>query len=107
MPRAIDGLRRAGKLTEAAKAAAEGRQALRGFRLLDIDSAVRFRAGGPFAVQLRSLDAIHVATALVWRDRNPDIELTFASHDERVARAAQAHGLTVIGWPEAARRTAQ
>lgn len=102
VPRAIDGLRRAGKLTEAAaaQAAAEARDALRGFRLMEIDPAVRLRAGAPFAVQLRSLDAIHVASALLYRERNPEVEFTVATHDERVARAAQAHGLTVVGWPE-------
>jgi predicted nucleic acid-binding protein len=102
VPRAIDALRRAGKLTngEAARAAAEGRELVRASNLIEIDAAVRLRAAGPFSVPLRSLDAIHVATALIYRERNPELALTFATHDERVARAAQAHGLTVIGWPE-------
>ena len=101
VPRAIDSLRRGGKLTEAeaAKAAAEGREVMRACKLIEIAAAVRLRAAGPFAVPLRSLDAIHVATALLYRERHPEEAFSFATHDERVARAAQAHGLTVIGWP--------
>ncbi len=101
-PRAIDRLRRDGELTERASVQAwsRGRGALRAFRLMDIDAAVRFRAGGPFALPVRSLDAIHLASALLWQEAHPEAELVVATHDERLARAAQAHGLTVIGWPE-------
>ena len=49
---------------------------------------------------LRSLDAIHLASALLWHEAHPEEELIMATHDERVAKAAQAHGLGVIGWPE-------
>lgn len=102
VPRAIDFLRHAGKLSdeEAAIAAADARALLRGFDLLEIDAAVRLRAAGPLAMPLRSLDAIHLASALRWQEHHPDEELTFATHDERLARAAQAHGLGVVGWPE-------
>ena len=51
-PRAIDSLRRAGELSEehAVIAAADGRTALRGFQLIEIDAVVRLRAGGPLAL---------------------------------------------------------
>lgn len=102
VPRAIERLRLAGELAEetAIVAAARARELLRAFRLVDIDPAVRLRAGGPFAVPVRSLDAIHLASALLWREAHPDEELVMATHDERVARAARAHGLSVIGWPD-------
>jgi hypothetical protein len=57
------------------------------------------RAGGPLGAPLRSLDAIHLASALRWREENPEEQLTFTTHDERLARAAQMHGFTVVGWP--------
>jgi hypothetical protein len=42
------------------------------------------------------LDAIHLSTALAWRDaRNTD--LTMATHDTALATAARAVGLQVIG----------
>jgi predicted nucleic acid-binding protein len=100
-PRAIDALQRAGELSEeqAVRSVAAGGQALRGFYLIELDAPVRFRAGGPLGAPLRSLDAIHLASALRWREQNPDKELMFATHDERLARAARMHGLAVIGWP--------
>lgn len=101
VPRALDRLRQAGDMEEAdAVAAAErGRAALRAFRLMEIDAAVRLRASGPFAVQVRSLDAIHLASALLWHEAHADEELVVATHNERLARAARAHGLSVVGWP--------
>lgn len=42
---------------------------------------------------LRSLDALHLATALSVRD---DIG-AFVTYDERLAEAAEAHGLPVVG----------
>jgi len=54
------------------------------------------RAGDPFPVHLRSLDAIHLATALRLRDgRTPD--LVFATHDRQLGRAAEALGFEVLG----------
>ena len=102
VPRAIDRLRRSGELAEVAAIAAvtRARELLRAFRLMEIDPAVRLRAGGPFALPLRSLDAIHLASALLWREANPDEDVVIATHDERMARAAQAHGLKANGWPE-------
>lgn len=103
VPRAIEFLRAAGKLNDdaAAAALADGREMLRGFDIMEIDALVRRRASGPLGLPLRSLDAIHLASALLWRERFGD-ELSFATHDERLARAAQTHGLGVIGWPEPA-----
>jgi hypothetical protein len=102
VPRAIHRLHHAGDLTEEAAfaAAARARELLRAFRLMEIDPAVRLRAGGPFAVQVRSLDAIHLASALLWQESHAEAELVVATHDERVGRAALAHGLRVLGWPE-------
>jgi predicted nucleic acid-binding protein len=101
VPRAIERLRVAGDLSEdaAIDAAARGKDALRAFRLLELEPAIRMRAGGPFALPLRSLDAIHLASALLWQEAHPNEELVMATHDERVARASRAHGLRVVGWP--------
>ena len=52
------------------------------------------RAGNPFPVEpVRTLDAVHLASALVARSEQPDIELL--SLDERVRRNAQALGFAV------------
>jgi hypothetical protein len=45
---------------------------------------------------LGTLDAIHFATAILWLDREEG-EVTMATHDQALARAARASGLAVIG----------
>lgn len=54
------------------------------------------RASQSFPVALGTLDAIHLTTALLWREveREP---LVMATHDSTLALAARAHALTVIG----------
>ena len=54
------------------------------------------RAGQPFPTPLGTLDAVHLATALLWRDTRAE-ELTLATHDRALALAARASGLAVIG----------
>ena len=54
------------------------------------------RASAPFPTPLGTLDAIHLATALAWRDTQ-GTELTMATHDRALATAARASGLQVVG----------
>jgi predicted nucleic acid-binding protein len=54
------------------------------------------RAAQPFPVVLGTLDAIHLATALLWRERS-DADLLMATHDAALGLAAQAVGFRVIG----------
>jgi predicted nucleic acid-binding protein len=54
------------------------------------------RASQPLPTPLGTLDAIHLATALHWREsREPD--LVFATHDAALALAARSCGLRVSG----------
>jgi len=54
------------------------------------------RAGDPFPVSLRTLDAIHLATALRLREGHaPD--LVFATHDRRLGAAARVFDFEVVG----------
>ena len=46
--------------------------------------------------ELGTLDAIHLATALLWKEFE-HTELVMATHDRALATAAQAHGFTAIG----------
>ena len=53
-------------------------------------------AAGPFPTVVRALDAIHVATAVLWRAQTgPDF--VFATHDTQQATAARALGFDVVG----------
>jgi predicted nucleic acid-binding protein len=45
---------------------------------------------------LKSLDSIHLASALLWR-RSEKKQLLFCTHDRRLALAAQASDLEVLG----------
>jgi hypothetical protein len=56
------------------------------------------RASQPLPTSLGTLDAIHLATALLWRDRLPE-ELVMATHDRALATAARACGFLVLGSP--------
>ncbi|MGE3489492.1 MAG: type II toxin-antitoxin system VapC family toxin [Vicinamibacterales bacterium] len=79
--RALDRLRARG---------ADPRNHLRGFFLIDLSRDVRDLAA-KIAPELRSLDAIHLATAL-----SLDVDLDFVTYDDRLAAAARAEGLRVV-----------
>ena len=64
--------------------------------LAPIDSRVLERAKGSFAVNLRALDALHVATAEVLMEASGE-PLEFWTHDDRQAMAALSRGLVVRG----------
>jgi predicted nucleic acid-binding protein len=72
------------------------------YRLMDELSVVEpgrvvlDRASMPLAVPLRTLDAIHLATALLWRERE-SADIVMATHDGELALAARASGLSVVG----------
>lgn len=65
--------------------------------LAAIDSAVVERAKSPFAVNVRALDAVHVATAEVLSGEAGGEQLEFWTHDDRQTTAALSRGLTVRG----------
>lgn len=65
--------------------------------LMAIDDAVIDRAKSSFAVNVRALDAIHVASAETLAVEVPNDPLEFWTHDGRQATAALSRGLTVRG----------
>jgi hypothetical protein len=48
------------------------------------------------ATSLGSVDAIHLATAELWRETRGQ-EITFATHDRELGLGARASGFKVIG----------
>jgi len=65
--------------------------------LAPIDRDAIDRARSPFAVNVRALDAIHVATAEILAAEADGESLEFWTHDDRQATAALSRGLTVHG----------
>lgn len=64
--------------------------------LMAVDELVLGRAAQPLPVPLGTLDAIHLASALAFRESEiPDLVL--ATHDQALGLAGRASGLTVIG----------
>ena len=63
--------------------------------ILELSRVVLGHAAHPMPVALGTLDAIHLATALLWRQYNEP--LTMATHDQTLALAARALGFPVIG----------
>ena len=54
------------------------------------------RAAQPLPTPLGTLDAIHLSTAMLWREMRGE-DLVMATHDQALAMAARASGLRVIG----------
>lgn len=67
-------------------------EAMRGMYLLAVDADIRREALRLKPPHLRSLDAIHLATAL----SIGDADLEFITYDDRQAEAARAAGLKVV-----------
>lgn len=72
------------------------------FRLMEAMEVVELtrpvleRAAQPLPTSLGTLDAIHLATAVLWRERT-GADLLMATHDEALGMAARASGLRVLG----------
>ncbi len=96
--RTIDRLRLQGALPveEAAARRAVVSEWLEAVDLVLLQRAVLARASEPFATPLGTLDALHLATALVWRDRMQK-PLVVATHDRDLALAARSFGFDVLG----------
>jgi predicted nucleic acid-binding protein len=71
-------------------------QLLASVELVGVSTSVLRRASQPFPVTLGTLDALHLATALQWRDAT-GLDVVMATHDDALATAARAMGLQVIG----------
>ena len=64
--------------------------------LVEVDGIVLERAGQPMPTELGTLDAIHLATALLWKDMT-NLPLVMATNDAALETGARAHGLDVVG----------
>jgi predicted nucleic acid-binding protein len=64
--------------------------------IVELDRAILTRASQPLSTVLRTLDAIHLASAIAWREQSEE-DLTMATHDAALAMASRAHGMKVVG----------
>ena len=96
--RTIDRLRLQGVLTVEESAARRRAiiEWLEAIELVLLRPAVLQRASDPLPTPLGTLDAIHLASALVWRERIGALS-TIATHDGALALAARSFGFEVVG----------
>ena len=96
--RTIDRLRLQGSLTteEAAARVRAVNDWLEAVDLVLLRPPVLSRASEPMPMSLGTLDALHLATALIWRDRMGPLSM-MATHDTALGMAAQAFGFDVRG----------
>ena len=64
--------------------------------VVEIVGVILDRAAQPLPTALGTLDAIHLATAQLWRERTA-VDLTMATHDTALATAARSLGMPVVG----------
>ena len=68
---------------------------LEGVETIEITRGILARAAQPLPTPLGTVDAIHLVSAMGWREQSES--LAFATHDLALAAAARASGFEVIG----------
>jgi hypothetical protein len=96
--RAIDRFRLDGHFDDRqlAQATDELSRIERSLRRIRIGASIVREASKSMPTIVNTLDAIHLATAIVLRDRR-GIDLIFATHHDQQATAARALGFAVVG----------
>lgn len=89
---AVEVVRAARRASKSKRVASQARDVIRAVHLLAVDLKVLERAADLAPTTLRSLDAIHLASALSLDD---EIE-AMVVYNDRLAAAARAAGLTVL-----------
>lgn len=96
--RTLDRLRHLGHIGDAALAIRREAvyRLLESLEVVEVTLPVLRRAAQPLPTPLGTLDALHLATASLWRDER-DTALTIATHDRALAAAARSSGFATIG----------
>lgn len=96
--RTLDRLRLAERLSDEMIAERRGAvyRLMEAMEIAELTHPVLSRAAQPLPTALGTLDAIHLSTALLWKEQTGK-ELSMATHDAALAVAAKASGLRVIG----------
>lgn len=96
--RTLDRLRLRGGLSdvELAQRRATVLALVNALELVEIDAVVLDRAAQPMPTEFGTLDAIHLASALLWRDALR-IDPVMATHGAALGVAARAYGFEVLG----------
>jgi predicted nucleic acid-binding protein len=74
-------------------------RAIRSLRIIKLTDTISKKACESFPVILKTLDAIHLASAILWQQQE-ETDILFLTHDEQLAKAALAMGFKVLGVPD-------
>jgi len=90
----IQRCRMQGELDDAGLVTAMDRlaQVLRGLSLIKLSDPVKKRSMGAFPVSVKTLDALHLSSALLLAEREPENTVLVFSHDLGLNRCARALG---------------
>lgn len=69
---------------------------LKALHMIKLNDAIVERSCEPFPVTLKTLDAIHLSTAVIWK-KEDNSDITFLTHDIQLSKAARALGFEVLG----------
>jgi predicted nucleic acid-binding protein len=96
--RTMQRLRISGKLNDEEMAGRSKilHQAFQHFEFVEVSRDVLDRASESFPTSLGTLDALHLASAILWQ-RQEQRELTILTHDSELGLAARALGFEVLG----------
>ena len=96
--RTLDRLRLRARLSDQEVATRRGTilRLITSLEIVEIDSVVLDRAAQPMPTEIGTLDAIHLATALLWREMT-GAELVMATHDQALGTGARAYNMAVVG----------
>ena len=64
--------------------------------MIELGPAVKRRAAEPFPTVIGALDAIHLASALLWRDLDASSDLRILTYDRQLATCARAMGVETL-----------
>ena len=98
MKRAVDRLRLEGKLDDKTRAEVGSQidEICSAVYLIPLQDIILERAGQSFPSIIGTLDALHLATALMIREQK-NLKLTFLTHDIQLGLAAQSMSFSVHG----------
>jgi predicted nucleic acid-binding protein len=63
--------------------------------LIEMGPAVKRRAAGPFPTVIGTLDAIHLATAILWQEMEPGSDFRILTQDRQMSLCARSLGLPI------------
>lgn len=96
--RTLDRLRVMNQLDEGqfVQLAFQAQESFGSIEFIRLTDTIVSRSGLSLPIALGTLDAIHLMSAMTWRDIEKT-ELTFLTHDKQLGKAAQVSGFEVLG----------